>query len=92
VIAILKAEHAGTIPPDNKVAMDLLRMALVLLDRDGEQDAATDVESALCKLGEPFPELTDLEASALLDSWAAKRRTRSEGGRHSREENAPNWC
>lgn len=61
----------------NKVARSLLRMALVLLDRDGEMAAAADVASALDKLGEVSPPLTDAEATALLDQWEAQRRNRS---------------
>jgi hypothetical protein len=71
-VAILKAKEDSGSDPDNKVAMGLLRMALVLLDRNGEGEAAGDVESALERLGEPFPVLSDLEARECQDFrvWA----------------------
>lgn len=75
-VAIMSAKESGKTAPDNKVAMSLLRMALVLLDRDGEFDAAGDVESALAKLGEPFPILSDLEANARIDWWESRSRAR----------------
>lgn len=74
--AILKAEEKGGGDPANKVAMGLLRTALVLLDRNGESEAAGDVESALERLGEPFPVLSDLEASARIDWWLSRGRAR----------------
>lgn len=72
-VAILNEEEIQG-APDNKSARNLLRMALVLLDRDCEQDAACGVEIALAALGEPFPELSDLEAEALLDRWESEDR------------------
>lgn len=53
-------------------AMVLLRSAFLQLEREGEIEAADDVASALQKLGEPFPELSDLEASAQIDVWIAE--------------------
>ncbi|MES2058844.1 MAG: hypothetical protein V4564_23095 [Pseudomonadota bacterium] len=78
-LAIMNAEEGGKTAPDNKAAMNLLRMALVLLDRDGECEAAGDVEGALGRLGEPFPVLSDIEASARIDWWASRKRARDAG-------------
>jgi len=73
-VAILRDVPATPSPrPDNKAAVSLLRMALTLLDRDGEIDAACDVDSALAKLGATFgPPLSEPEAMALLN-WRLER-------------------
>ncbi len=76
-VAVMNAEECGKTGPDNRAAMNLLRMALVLLDRDGECEAAGDVECALGRLGEPFPVLSDVEASARIDWWTSRKRVRN---------------
>lgn len=72
-LAILRPDPAPRRKTTNAVAMEYLRMALVLLDDNGEVEAAGDVEEALMKLGEEFPELDDLEASARMDWWMSRR-------------------
>lgn len=59
------------VPSDrtNEVVRSMLRMALALLDRDGLAAAACDVFSALEKLGEIYPPLSDAEASDMLETW-----------------------
>ena len=79
-VAMLNGEGDSASGRDSQVAMHLLRMALVLLDRDGEGEAAGDVESALERLGEPFPILSDIEASAKIDWWLSRRRARDAKG------------
>lgn len=70
--------------PRNRTTLFLLRMAVVLLDRDGENEAAGDVESALAKLGEPFPELTESEANARI-AWRLERRAMDDSQALGRE-------
>lgn len=72
VVAILDAQVDAPGAADTRVAMNLLRMARVLLDRSGASEAAGDVESALERLGEPFPALSDPELNARLD-WKRSR-------------------
>ncbi|NMN06714.1 MULTISPECIES: hypothetical protein [unclassified Novosphingobium] len=61
------------VPSDrtNDVVRSMLRMALALLDRNGLAGAACDVSSALEKLGEVFPSLSEAESADLLESWMA---------------------
>lgn len=72
-LAILQPDSTPRRKTANAEAMLHLRMALVLLDDLGELEAAGDVEEALIKLGEDFPVLDDLEASARMDWWMSRR-------------------
>jgi hypothetical protein len=75
-VAVLEQNETAEADPRNEAAMHYLRAALVLLERNGEDDAAGDVESALVHLGEPFPELSDVEANAKMDWWISREQSR----------------
>ncbi len=71
-VTILKEEAESSCDRGNRVAIRLLRMALVLLDRNGECAASIDVQTALDKLGALNPVLSEAESSALID-WRTAR-------------------
>lgn len=75
-LAILGETEGSAGVSDNRVARDLLRMAVALLDQNGEGVAAAHVEQALEQLGEPFPPLSEYEMAARLDWWEAQARNR----------------
>ena len=75
-LAILGETQGLSNPHGNRVAKDLLRMAVALLDQNGEGVAAAHVEQALEQLGEPFPPLSEYEMVARLDWWEAKAQNR----------------
>lgn len=76
VMALIETVEGPKGASDNRTTLFLLHMALALLDRDGEIEAAGDVEGALLKLGQSFPELTDIEANARIDRWIERRAAR----------------